>query len=118
MKTRSIIIVVATLILGFILGMLTSAQIRHQKLKPFRVFFSDDRFREGIYSTINPDDAQKEKLEVIIKKYAKRNYDLQVNYRKDLDNFMKDLWKEMEPVLTAEQVEKYLCESVNFPSAK
>ena len=66
MKARSIIIIVATLILGFILGMLTSAEIRHQKLKPMSFFLSQERFRDGVFSVINPDEDQKEKLEELI----------------------------------------------------
>ena len=106
MKARSVIIVIATLVLGFILGMLTSAQIRYQKLKPIRVFFSEERFREGIYSVINPDESQIVKLDEIIRKYSRRNREIQTNFRKELDNFAKDLWKEMDPILTREQVEK------------
>jgi hypothetical protein len=106
MKARSVIIVIVTLFLGFILGMLTSAQIRYHKLKPVRVFFSEERFREGIYSVINPDTIQIARLEDIIKKYSRRNRDIQLKFRKELDTFMKDLWSEMEPVLTPDQVEK------------
>jgi Spy/CpxP family protein refolding chaperone len=106
MKTRSVVILVATLFLGIILGMLTSAQIRYHKLKPIRVFFSEERFREGIYSVINPDESQMVKLDEIIKKYSRRNREIQTNFRRELDNFTKDLWKEMDPVLTREQVEK------------
>lgn len=106
MNKRSIVIIIATLILGFILGMLTSAQIRYHKLKPVRVFFSEDRFREMIYTIVSPDDVQKEKLEVVIRKYAKRNRDIQINFRKELEDFMSDLWKEMSPLLTDEQKEK------------
>jgi hypothetical protein len=106
MKTRSVIILIATLLLGFILGMLTSAQIRYHKLKPIRVFFSEERFREGIYSVINPDESQIVKLDEIIKKYSRRNRDIQTNFRRELDNFTKDLWNEMDPVLTRDQVER------------
>lgn len=106
MKTKSVIILIATLLLGFILGMLTSAQIRYHKLKPIRVFFSEERFREGIYSVINPDESQMVKLDEIIKKYSRRNREIQTNFRRELDNFTKDLWNEMDPVLTREQVEK------------
>lgn len=108
MKARSIIIIVATLILGFILGMLTSAEIRHQKLKPISFFLSEERFRDGVFSVINPDEAQKEKLEKLIEEYSNRNRELQSDFRKNLDDFMTDLWKDMEPILTPEQVEKLL----------
>ena len=106
MKLRSVIIIIATLLLGFVMGMLTSAQIRYHKLKPVRVYFSDDRFRDAIYNTINPDEDQKEKLEVVIRKYSRLSRDIQMNYRKTLEDFTSDLWKEMLPLLTAEQKDK------------
>ena len=46
------------------LGMLTSAQIRFHKLKPVRVYFSEERFREGFYRTIQPDEQQKAKIDI------------------------------------------------------
>ena len=106
MKLRSVIIIVATLFLGFVMGMLTSSQIRYHKLKPVRLFFSEERFREAIYGTINPDEYQKEKLEVVIRKYSRLSREIQMNYRKTLEDFTSDLWKEMLPLLTSEQKEK------------
>jgi len=106
MKIRSVLIIGATLVIGFMLGMLASAQIRYHKLKPVRFYFSEDRFREAIYSTINPDEDQKEKLEAVIRKYSRLSRDIQNNYRKTLEDFASDLWKEMQPLLTAEQKDK------------
>ncbi|MBE0674241.1 MAG: hypothetical protein IH591_06235 [Bacteroidales bacterium] len=106
MNLRSIVIIIATLLLGFVLGMLTSAQIRYQKLKPVKVFFSDDRFREGIYRVIEPDEVQREKLDEILKKYSKLNRDIQTSFRRQLEDFTSNLWEEMEPILTAEQKER------------
>ena len=59
MKIKPVFLILATLIIGFVLGMLTSAQIRYHKLNPVRVFFSEERFREGFYRTIQPDEQQK-----------------------------------------------------------
>ena len=81
MKAKPILLVTITLIIGFVLGMLTSAQIRYHRLKPFRVYFSADRFREGIYKAIEPDEQQKVKIDLILDKYAKINGDLQSNFR-------------------------------------
>ena len=39
MKVKPILVIVITLIIGFVLGMLTSAQIRYNKLKPVRLYF-------------------------------------------------------------------------------
>jgi recombinational DNA repair protein RecT len=104
MKARSIIVVLVTLIIGFILGMLTSAQIRYHKLKPVRVFFSEERFRDGFYRTIQPDDQQKTKIDLVLDKYAKINSELQNNFRKELDASMKDFRKELDLNLTKDQI--------------
>ena len=104
MKAKSIIVLIATLIIGFVLGMLTSAQIRYHKLKPVRVFFSEDRFIDGFYKTIQPDEQQKTKIDLVLDKYAKVNSELQNNFRKELDASMKDFRKELDSNLTKEQL--------------
>jgi AraC-like DNA-binding protein len=104
MKARSIIVILVTLIIGFILGMLTSAQIRYHKLKPVRVFFSEERFRDGFFRTIQPNEQQKEKIDLVLDKYAKINSELQTNFRKELDASMKEFRKELDLNLTKDQL--------------
>jgi hypothetical protein len=104
MKAKPIIIIVITLAIGFVLGMLTSAQIRYNRLKPVRVFFSEDRFRNGFYEVIQPDDKQKETIDKLLSKYALVNGEIQNDFRKKLDSTMKEFWKELEPSLTKEQL--------------
>jgi len=104
MKAKPFIVVIITLIIGFVLGMLTSAQIRYHKLKPVKVFFSEEKFRDGFYSTIQPDEQQKAKIDLILDKYAKINSELQGSFRKELDASMKDFRKELDLNLTKEQI--------------
>jgi hypothetical protein len=106
MKTKSIIIIVLTLVIGFILGMLTSAEMRYRKLKPVKVYFSEERFRDGFYNAIQPDDKQKEKIDLILEKYAKINGEIQDNFRKELDASMKEFRKELDLNLSKEQIER------------
>jgi len=106
MKAKPIILVVVTLIIGFVLGMLTSAQIRYHKLQPVRVFFSEGRFRDGFYKTIEPDEQQKAKIDLVLNKYAKINSELQSDLRITLDENMKAFRKELESNLTKEQLAK------------
>jgi ADP-heptose:LPS heptosyltransferase len=103
MKTKPVIVIVGTLIIGFILGMLTSAQIRYHRLKPVRVYFSEERFREGFYRAIQPDEKQKAKIDLVLDKYARMNGDLQNNFRKELDASMSSFRKELDLNLTKEQ---------------
>ena len=106
MKIKSIIVIVLTLVIGFVLGMLTSAQMRYHRLKPVRMYFSEERFREGFYSAIQPDGQQKAKIDLILDKYAKINSELQNNFRKELDASMKDFRKELDSNLTKDQVSR------------
>jgi hypothetical protein len=104
MKAKPIILIVITLIIGFVLGMLTSAQIRFHRLKPVRVFFSEDRFRNGFYEVIQPDEKQKQTIEQLLSKYALINSDIQNDFRKKMDSAMKEFWKELEPSLSKDQL--------------
>ena len=104
MKAKPIILVIITLIIGFVIGMLTSAQIRLHKMQPVRVYFSEGRFRDGFYKTIQPDEQQKAEIEKILDKYAKLNGDLQGGFRKSYDSTMKEFRKELDAKLTKDQL--------------
>jgi hypothetical protein len=104
MKTKFILLAVLILVIGFVLGMLTSAQLRFHRLKPMRVYFSEERFREGFYKTIQPDDKQKEIIDKILDKYAEINSETQTKFRKELDSNLKSLRKELDSNLTKEQL--------------
>jgi len=104
MKARPVILITAVLIIGFILGMLTSAQLRLHKLKPVRMYFSEERFTEGLYKIIQPDDQQKARIEQVLKKYAAINGDLQAGFRKDMEESWKEFRRELDSNLTKEQL--------------
>jgi hypothetical protein len=104
MKAKPILLVLLTLVIGFILGMLTSAQIRLNKLRPVRLYFSEERFREGFFNTIQPDEKQKAEIEQILDKYAKMNSELQNDLRKELDSNIIEMRKELDSRLTKEQL--------------
>jgi hypothetical protein len=104
MKAKPVLLIIGTLVIGFVLGMLTSAQIRLHKLSPVKVFFSEERFRDGFYKTIQPDEKQKAKIDLILDKYAKINSELQDTFRKEMDLNMTEFRKEIDSNLTKEQL--------------
>jgi len=106
MKIRPVILVILTLAIGFVLGILVSAQVRFNRLKPVRIFFSEERFREGFYNILQPDDKQKIAIDQILSRYAKANNSLVVGFRRRSDSLMKEFWKEIEPNLTVEQLKR------------
>jgi hypothetical protein len=104
MKAKPVLLVIITLIIGFVLGMLTSAQVRFHRLKPVRMYFSEERFREGFFNAIQPDDKQKAEIAVILDKYAKMNGNLQADMRRELDSNIKEMRKELDSKLTRDQL--------------
>jgi len=104
MRKRQILFAIIILLIGFVIGMLTSAQLRLNRLKPVRMYFSEERFREGFYRTIQPDEAQKAKIDLILDKYARINSETQNNFRKELDSNIKAMRKELDSNLTKEQL--------------
>lgn len=104
MRKRQILFAIIILLIGFVIGMLTSAQLRLNRLKPVRMYFSEERFREGFYRIIQPDEAQKAKIDLILDKYAKINSETQSNFRKELDSSIKAMNKELDSNLTKEQL--------------
>jgi len=104
MKRKPVLLIIATLIIGFILGMLTSAQIRYHRFNPVRVYSSEERFREGFYRTVQPDEEQKKKIDLILDKYAKINSEIHTGFRKELDASMNNFRMEIDAFLTKEQI--------------
>jgi hypothetical protein len=106
MKARPLILIFVTLIIGFALGILASARIRYSRLKPVRIFFSEERFREGFYNIIQPDEKQIEAIDELLSKYGGENTSFQDDFRKKLDSLMREFWKELNPLLTKDQQER------------
>lgn len=104
MKIRTIILGVVILIIGFLLGMLTSAQLRLHRIEPVRMFASENRFREGFYRIIQPDENQRVKIDQILEKYARLNSEAQENFRKEFEANRKAMRKELDSNLTKEQL--------------
>jgi len=105
-KIRTILVLAGTLIIGFVLGMLTSVQIRHAQLKKFRSFASQEGFGRWTLHVVNPTPEQKQQLMPVIKKYAEKNLELRWKYKKDFLDLMKDYKKELYPLLTPEQIQR------------
>src|ERR1035437_7542774 len=91
MKVKSIFVILVTLIIGFILGMLTSAQIRYHRLKPVRVFFSEERFRDGFYKTLQPEEQQARLKDMDDRRQAMIRQNRK-NHPNDSLNFRDDRW--------------------------
>ncbi len=105
-RWRTILVLSGTLIIGFVLGMLTSVQIRNAQIRKFRSFASQEGFGRWTLHVVDPSPEQKEKIMPVIKKYGRKNLELRKKYRKDFIGLMKDYKKELYPLLTPEQIQR------------
>lgn len=104
MKARPVFLMIATLLIGFILGVLISAQLRHKRMRPFRIYSSEQKFEESIFRLIQPDEEQIEVIDEIISRYGREGSELSKNFRNEFDALMNNFWSELKPELTEEQL--------------
>ena len=104
MKVKPVFLLVITLIIGFSLGMLTSAHIRHNRMKSVRMFSSERHFKEVIYRIIEPSEEQQKELEPILKTFGKEGSVIQKNFREEFDKHNSLYWEKIESVLSEEQI--------------
>ncbi|MBP5474392.1 MAG: hypothetical protein J6X92_06525 [Bacteroidales bacterium] len=103
---KTILYVSGVFIVAFLLGMLTSAQIRNKKLEPVRTFFSEGEYVRNIARIVQPTKEQWEEFDTIIKKYGAQNAELQKTFRDEIQTNMDAFRKEIDKLLTKEQREK------------
>lgn len=105
MKTKSILIIIATLLIGFAIGFLTNAQITRQRLDTFVSQGSYNFFRYRMIRDINPDAQQAEKIEPILEKYARLADENITQSRMQMQELHQKMIDELQPYLTAQQME-------------
>ena len=105
-KTKIILLVIVSQVLGLLTGFLASSRLRLRKLEPVKTYFSADHFRERLYRVIEPDDDQKEIIDQILDKHARAGAELHIRIRKEIDSSFKAMRKELDAVLTREQLDK------------
>jgi BMFP domain-containing protein YqiC len=106
MKLRPILFIVLTLIIGIFIGILVSAQLRHKRMKPVRIYSSEKKFMDDAIRFLQPDESQMEILEPVIKKYARASSEMQKEYRRNFEDLMQNYFSEVKPLLTREQLDR------------
>ena len=105
-KIKSGIILLTTLLIGFVIGFLTSTQVKESRIRELRTFGSAEGFRFMMEHMLELDDEQKDEIRPVVDKYAKKNFELMKNFRGEFSVLMKEFHKELTPYLTPEQIER------------
>ena len=106
MKVKAVIVISATLILGFAIGFLTSSMITHQRMKKFRSYNSIESFKQRTIHILQPTEAQLKEILPLIDEYAKKLDQTRKDFGKEFFTLITDFHKDLKPLLTAEQIER------------
>ncbi|MCH7658312.1 MAG: hypothetical protein IIB05_08350 [Bacteroidetes bacterium] len=105
-KIKSGILLLTTLMIGFVIGYLTSTQIRESRIRELRNFGSAEGFKFMMEHMLELDDEQKEVIRPIVDKYAKENFELMKSFRGEFILLINDFRNELKPHLTNEQIRR------------
>jgi len=104
-KIKSGIFLLTTLLIGFVIGFLTSTQVKENRIRELRTFGSPEGFKYMMEHMLELDEKQKDAIMPVVDKYAKKNFELMKNFRGEFSVLMKEFHKELTPYLTPEQIE-------------
>jgi len=105
-KIKSGICLLTTLLIGFVIGYLTSTQVKENRIRELRSFGSAEGFKFMMEHMLELDEKQKDAIKPVVDKYAKENFELMKNFRGEFSVLMKEFHKELTPYLTPEQIER------------
>ncbi len=106
MKSKSLIALILTLVIGIVIGMLSSTFLHERKMKEFRSYSSFEGFKYHFLKILEPTEEQKKKIIPIIDDFSRKNQEIKSEYRKDFGVLMKEFKDELDPLLTKEQKER------------
>lgn len=106
MKTKSILIVFATLIIGFAIGFLVSGQLARQRFEKFVSQDHSDAFKFRMMDVIDPDDKQVIEIEPILDEYGEKMHRNMEKSKFDINGLHNSLIQELKPYLDAQQIER------------
>jgi hypothetical protein len=116
-RTKTILVIIATLIIGMVLGVLMGGPImRHHFERPPK-FTQPERSKHFVTlfeRLIQPRDTQREAVVEILNKYSKRIEGLDSRHRLEMQALFDSMQTELSPILTEEQ-KAQLTERLKWP---
>ncbi len=106
MKSKSILILIATLIVGFAIGFMTNSQLTKRRIQSFVKMGTSAGFKERLYRVIKPDDLQLVEIDPILEKYAEKIHQSVIESREEMKNINDKMVEELAPFLNDEQLER------------
>jgi len=107
MKKKNVIMLMATLIIGIIIGGLGMGLYSHHKMKSISENPTKERFKQRIEHMLNPDEAQLKQIEPTLDKFSENAYALSKDHQNKMYNSFDSLYIVLKPLLQEEQQQKF-----------
>lgn len=104
MKNRPILIVIITLVTGFVIGFLVNGQITRHKFTKFMNQEYNIAFKQRMMEIIRPDESQIEDIEPILDDYAEKVHESLRDSKQDLNALRDEMLEEIVPYLNERQI--------------
>jgi Spy/CpxP family protein refolding chaperone len=111
-KSKTYFIIIITLLIGILLGILTSQFLIKDQIEKMITMGPQRHFIFMFKRIIDPTPEQEEKINKILEKYSKKLMELFLKNRGEFIKLQNSVRKELDPILTAEQ-KKRLEKSLN-----
>jgi len=108
MKAKSILILIATLIIGFAIGFMTNSQLTKRKIQSFVKMGTPEGFKERLFHVIRPDEMQRDEIAPILDKYADKIHEAIKSSREDMKNINQEMIQKLKPHLRDEQIDRLM----------
>lgn len=108
MKTRPVIIIIATLIIGFIIGFVVNGYITRQKFQSFVNQDHQNALKFRMMDIIRPDAGQTKDIEPILDDYAQKVHESMMQSKAQMKSLHEELIGDLEPYLNPQQMERLL----------
>jgi hypothetical protein len=103
MKTKPVLIIIATLFIGFVIGFITNGQITKTKIDKFVKSGTHEGFKGMYYRVLQPDEEQMKSIDPILDKYGELIHENVTTMQKSMKELHQKMVTEIEPYLNEDQ---------------
>jgi len=105
-KTKSALLLLLTLLIGVIVGVLGTRMVMEHRVAKFMAMRNDRFFQHRMEAFLQPRPEQMDTLNAIFDKYQPKFLQLNRKFRAESRAILDSLHKELDPVLTEEQLQR------------
>ncbi|MGI9278836.1 MAG: hypothetical protein ACR2PX_04295 [Endozoicomonas sp.] len=105
-KAKPLLILLATLMIGCLLGALAVGVVVRDKVQAARQFTHKDGFVQQIESVLEPSARQKKKVDPIIHRYGEKVQTIFAGSRESLQQEMDAMMEELSTVVSEQQLDR------------